>query len=126
MSVHLDSGAVSAFAGDAALLTSLRRRREVPQLIAAVLTECLTGDHRRDFAINRFLRACQVRTVDEPLGRAAGALRYAARRPGVSAVDALVVALAARDGGGTIFTSDPDDLGALAAQVSPAVRIVRA
>ena len=38
------------------------------QVPAVVLTESLTGDHRRDFHLNRLLRACQVRDVDETAG----------------------------------------------------------
>lgn len=125
MRIHLDSGAVTAFAGDPAIIAGLRRRGDVPHVCAAVLTECLTGDHRRDFTVNRFLKVCHIREVDETLGRVAAGLRSQTRRAGVSAVDALVVALAARDGAATVFTSDPADLNALVAQTHE-VRIATA
>jgi hypothetical protein len=62
-----------------------------------VLVECLEGHGGRDTAENRFLKSCDPRT-----GRA---------RRG-SAVDALVVAAA--EPSGTVLTSDPRDLEALA------------
>jgi predicted nucleic acid-binding protein len=91
---------------------------------AVVLTESLTGDHRRDFHVNRLLRACQVRDVDETLAREAARLRCATGRAGhISAVDAIVVASAARGPGGMVLTTDPHDLLALAAHApsSPAI-----
>ena len=36
-------------------------------LPAVVLTECLTGDYRRDYHENRVLRTCDIKPVDEPL-----------------------------------------------------------
>ena len=48
--------------------------------------------------------------IVEPLARKAALLRRQARRG--SAVDALVIAMA--EPGGTVLTSDPDDLNALA------------
>jgi predicted nucleic acid-binding protein len=76
-----------------------------------VLTECLQGHAGRDANVNRFLRACDiVEVVPESLARRAARLRRLARRG--SAVDALVVAAA--EPGGTVLTSDTDDLEALA------------
>ena len=116
MTVVLDSGAVSGLAGQRARLEELRRRGEWPPLVpAVVLTESLTGDHRRDFHANRLLRACVIRPVDELLARAGAVLRTAAsaaRSP--SAVDAVVVAMADAAGGGVVLTTDPRDLRALA------------
>lgn len=94
---------------------------------AAVLTEALTGDHRRDFHTNRLLRTCQVRDVDEPQARDAARLRTATGRARtVSAVDALVVALAGARAGTVVLTSDTDDLGALAEHTSTRVTVVGA
>jgi len=57
------------------------------------------------------LKTCDiVEVIGEPLARRAALLRRLARRG--SAVDALVVALA--EPGGTVLTSDPGDLSALA------------
>jgi hypothetical protein len=76
-----------------------------------VLVECLQGHAGRDAAENRFLKTCDVvEDVSEPLARRAAFLRRRARRG--SAVDALVVAVA--EPGGTVLTSDPRDLEALA------------
>jgi hypothetical protein len=76
-----------------------------------VLVECLQGHPGRDARSNSFLKTCDiVEEISEPLARRAATLRTLARRG--SAVDALVVALA--EPGGTVLTSDPGDLGALA------------
>jgi predicted nucleic acid-binding protein len=77
-----------------------------------VLIECLTGSGSRDAASHRLLRTCDViEDVSRALARRAARLRTQARRG--SAIDALVVAVA--DPGGTVWTSDPGDLRALAA-----------
>lgn len=116
MTTVLDSGAVTALASDRALVKSLRSRGEWPPVVpAAVLVESLTGDHRRDFHANRVLRLCTIRSVTEVIARQAATLRYASRRDGVSAVDAIVAATADHAGGGVVLTSDPGDLRALAA-----------
>lgn len=125
MTLVLDSGGVSMLAGNRARLQELRRRDEWPPAVpAAVLTEALTGDHRRDFHENHLLRLCEITPVDELLARAAAGLRTAVggNRP-PSAVDALVVALADRLGGSTILTGDPKDLGRLAAHTTRGVRV---
>jgi len=112
----LDSGGLSMLVRSRARLEELRRRGEWPALVpAVVLTEALTGDHRRDLHENRLLRTCDVRPTDEALARKAAALRTAvdrARAP--SAVDAIVVALADDVGGATVLTGDLRDLRALA------------
>lgn len=116
MTVVLDAGGISMLAGNRARLAELRRRNEWPALVpSVVITESLTGDHRRDYHENLLLRLCDVRSVDELLARRAAGLRTAAtstRTP--SAVDAIVVALTDQVGGGTVLTSDPRDLRALA------------
>lgn len=82
-----------------------------PQVPSVVLTECLQGHAGRDANVNRFLRACDiVEVVPESLARRAALLRRLARRG--SPVDALIVAGA--EPGGTVLTSDTDDLEALA------------
>jgi hypothetical protein len=79
---------------------------------AVVLVECLQGHAGRDANENRLLKTCDVtEAVPEALARRAALLRRLARRG--SAIDALVVAFAEPDG--TVLTSDPDDLEALAA-----------
>jgi hypothetical protein len=112
----LDSGGVTRLAERtpraAALLLALRTRGLWPPLVpSVVLVECLHGHPGRDVLANRLLKLCDVGDrVPEPVARRAALLRARARRG--SAVDALVVAHA--EPGGTILTSDPDDLGALA------------
>jgi predicted nucleic acid-binding protein len=125
MTVVLDCGGVSFLAADRAVLTVLRERGEWPPLVpSVVLAECLTGDHRRDHAVNRLLTMCLVPDVDEPLARRAAALRTATRRAGtVSAVHAVVVALAERHPSSVVVTSDPDDVRALAAHAAAEVRV---
>ena len=80
-----------------------------------VLVEWLQAHAGRDANKNRFLKTCEIADgVPESLARRAATLRRLARRG--SAVDALVVAYA--EPGGTVFTSDPDNLAALAAHAS--------
>ncbi len=115
MTLILDSGGISALAGHRARLAELRKRDQwPPQVPTAVLTEALTGDHRRDFHANRFVHLCQVRDVTEPIARLAASLRTNARSPRtMSAVDAIVVALATGYPEPAILTSDPTDIGRL-------------
>jgi hypothetical protein len=77
-----------------------------------VLVESLTGDPRRDANANSLLKTCDVREVlPAPRARRAASLRTRAQRG--SAVEAIVVATA--EPGGVVVTSDPGDIGALAA-----------
>lgn len=125
MTLVLDVGGVTMLAGHRARLQELRWRDEWPPAVpAAVLTEALAGDHRRDFHENRLLRLCDVVIVDELLGRAAASLRTAVSGPWVpSAVDAIVVAAADQLGGATVLTGDPKDLRRLAAHAGRPVRV---
>jgi len=122
----LDAGALSALAGQRARLHELRRRGLWPaQVPAVVLTEALTGDHRRDFHVNRLLRTCQVRDVDETHAREAARLRTATSRAGtISAVDAVVAAFAGGRPDAVVLTSDPHDLRALAEHVPGAITVM--
>jgi predicted nucleic acid-binding protein len=82
-----------------------------PKVPSVVLVECLQGHAGRDANENRFLKTCDIaQAVSESVARRAALLRRLARRG--SAVDALVVAMA--EPGGTVLTSDPKDLEALA------------
>lgn len=127
MTLILDSGGVSALAGQRARLAELVRRGLWPaQVPAVVLAEALTGDHRRDFDTDRLLRACQIRDVAEPLARNAARLRTATRVAGsISAVDAIVAAYAESCVEPTVLTSDPADLTALAAHARRHITVVR-
>jgi predicted nucleic acid-binding protein len=125
MTVVLDSDGLTRLAGHRARLEELRRRGEWPVIVPSViLTEALTGDHRRDYHENRILRTCDVRAVDEDLARHGAALRTAAAAARVaSAVDAIVVALADTVGGAIVLTSDPRDLQALARHTTNPVTV---
>ena len=120
MTLVLDSGGLGSLTEQRARLQELQRRGLWPaQVPSVVLAEALTGDHRRDFHVNRLLRACQVRDVDETQAREAARLRTATGRAGtISAVDAVVAAVAGARPGGLILTSDPDDLRALGEHTS--------
>jgi predicted nucleic acid-binding protein len=124
----LDSGGISALAGQRARLAELRRRGLwPPEVPAVVLVEALTGDHRRDHDTNRLLRTCQVRGVDEAISREAARLRTATRRAStISAVDAVVAAFAGTRTDPIVLTSDPRDLGALAQHVAAPITVVTA
>jgi predicted nucleic acid-binding protein len=88
----------------------LRARVEVPVVVVA---ETVRGD-ARDAPVNRILKAVGESPVaTEAMGRTAGGLLGAAAS--AATVDALVVAQAIHGGGAVIVTSDPDDLGRLAA-----------
>ena len=112
----LDSGGVSRLAEQsrrsAALIAALRDASLWPPVVPSiVLVECTEGHAGRDAVTNRFLKTCDiVEELGEPLARRAALLRRRARRG--SAVDALVVAFA--EPRGTVLTSDPVDLRALA------------
>lgn len=122
MRVILDAGGISSLAGEGARARA-RRRALVdaglwpPIVPAPALVEALTGDHRRDHAANRLLRTCEIVVTDESLARDAAGLRTRTGRAGsISAVDALVVAVAAL--GQTparVVTSDQPDIDALVA-----------
>jgi predicted nucleic acid-binding protein len=127
LTLVLDAGGLSALAGQRARLEELRRRGHWPaQVPAVVLAEALTADHRRDFHVDRLLRACQIRDVDERLSREAARLRTATRRAAtISAVDAVVAAFAGARPDAIVLTSDPRDLGALAEHTALPITVAR-
>jgi predicted nucleic acid-binding protein len=113
----LDSGAVSRLAertrASVAIIVALREEGLWPPGVpSVVLVECLQGHAGRDANENKLVKTCDViERVSESIARRAAFLRRRARRG--SAVDAIVVAVAEPDG--TVLTTDPDDLEALAA-----------
>ena len=125
MTLVLDAGGLSALADQRARLRELQRRGLWPaQVPTVVLTEALTGDHRRDFHTNRLLRACQVREVDEMQAREAARLRTATgRAETISAVDAVVAALAGARPDAVVLTGDPLDLRVLAEHTASPISI---
>ena len=112
----LDSGAITRLSErsreSAALISALTAEGLWPPLVPTpVLTESLHGNPSKDALANRLLKTCDLfDEITETLARRAAQLRTRARAG--SAVDALVVALA--EPGGSVLTSDPDDLRALA------------
>lgn len=127
MTLILDSGGISALAGHRARLAELRSRGVwPPQIPAVVLTEALTGDHRRDFDENQLIRMCQVRDVTEHLARDAALLRTRSGRAAtISATDAVVAAFAVLSVDPIVLTSDPEDLTALVAEHPTKVTVAR-
>jgi hypothetical protein len=126
----LDSGAVSALAGDDKRLDALKlllktTYRGSLRIPIPVMTECRTGDPRRDARLNHLLNRIDAGdefyiplTID--LANRAGVLRYEAlkRHPGedISPIDAQVVAIAeelSRYSAVTILTGDPKDMQTL-------------
>jgi predicted nucleic acid-binding protein len=79
-----------------------------------VLVETITGDARRDAAINHILNVFErvgsiLSAPDEAIARSGGRLRYRARSD--DGIDALVAATAVGDGSPCVLlTSDPKDL----------------
>ena len=117
--VVLDSGAVTRLARQdhrsAARIESLKRRGIWPPVVpSVVLAECLTGRQRIDAVTNRFLKGCNIaEQLPEQIARNAGRLRdRTGRSSEISAVDAVVIAVAEPDG--IVLSTDPEDLGALA------------
>lgn len=113
----LDAGAVIALArGDA------RARGHVARAVRAHLTvhipsvvvaETVRGRGPRDAAVNRVIASVDdVIDIDEGIARDGGALLGASRS--AETIDALIVASAARFGGGRILTGDVEDLKRLA------------
>lgn len=120
MKLVLDSGGVSYLAagtGDsAAFLVRLHGAGLWPPVVPApVLIECLSGRSGPDARTNRLLKTCDIVTeLPVDLARRCAELRTRAGRG--SAVDALVVGVAEPDG--TVLTSDPKDLRALAREAT--------
>lgn len=116
MALVLDSGGVTRLSErgrrTVALILELRELDLWPPKVpSVVLVECLQGHAGRDALANALLKACDiVEEISESVARRAALLRRLAHRG--SAVDALVVALA--EPGGTVLTSDPRDITALA------------
>jgi predicted nucleic acid-binding protein len=123
--VALDAGALSALAGPptrrsrevrAALRAAhrLNRRVVVPAVVLAELYRGSRHNHLVDALLSRET-GIQVRDTDRPFARLVGGVLTAARAGSVLLADAHVVAAAVEAGGGIALTTDPDDLGRLAA-----------
>jgi len=121
----VDSGGISSLSSRtlraADLIRGFQREGLWPPVVPSpVLVECMRGDAGKDAKLNLLLKSCEVvELVDIRLARRAAWLRTRAQRG--SAIDALVVASA--EPNGSVLTSDPGDLSALAADAHD-VRIV--
>ena len=100
----------------AALRAAARLGREVV-VPAVILAELYRGPHQ-----NQLLDAClsretgiRVRDTDRLLAKLVGGVLAAAKAGSEHLADAHVIATAVDLGGGIVLTTDPDDLGRLAA-----------
>lgn len=123
--VVLDAGAMSALAGRptrrnlevrAALRAAVRLDRDV-LVPAVILAELYRGPGH-----NQLVDACLsretgigVRDTDRPMARLVGGVLAAASADTQHLADAHVVATAVDLGGGIALTTDPEDIGRLAA-----------
>lgn len=119
----VDSGALSRLSqrsqDSAALVSALVNEGMWPPLVpTAVLVESLHRSPAKDALTNRLLKTCDiVEDLPEALARRAAYLRTRAGKG--SAVNAIVVAVA--EPGGSVLTSDPEDLLALSVYSSDVV-----
>jgi hypothetical protein len=114
VSVVLDAGALLAVErGDREMMAILKRERlagRAPRSHGGVVGQVWRGGGRRQTNVARVLPAVEVDALDVELGRRAGVLLGKAGAADV--IDAAVVLLC--DDGDEVFTSDPEDLRALA------------
>ena len=120
---------------DAGALIAVTRgdRRTIARLLAAheegdqltchpmVVAQVWRGSGGRQATLARFLRAVEIVTIDDELGRRSGELLGKAKT--ADPIDAAVVLIASE--GEAIVTSDPDDLEHLARAARRQVIIVR-
>lgn len=120
----LDAGALIAIdRDDPAMIARLRVAQSAGlelRTTGIVVAEVWRDAGGRQHSLARLLKAVDVRSVDERLGRAAGVLLGLAGRG--QAADATVVAIAAN--GDRIATSDPGDVSALIAAAGRRLAVV--
>ncbi len=136
--VILDSAGLDALANArpptrfrALLGEAVERRREVlvPAIVCAEVCRTAARTRAVEAALGRHEGAAgerpAVRVVDTTfdLARSVGSILARSRSGSADIVDAHVVAVAARHGGGLVVTSDPVDIARLADAV-PAARIL--
>lgn len=134
----LDSAGLDALAATlpppalrALLHEALERDRDVlvPAVVCAEVCRGAARTRRVEAAVARHRptrgQRPPVTLVDTDFGlaRQVGAVLHGAGATSADVVDAHVVAVCARHGGGLVVTSDPDDIARLAAAV-PSARIV--
>lgn len=125
MSLVLDSGALIALEkNDRAMWRRLKAAllaNNVPVSHGGIVGQVWRGGGGRQALLARALDGIDVRPLDEGLGRAAGELL--GRVGGADVIDAALVLLA--DDGDDIVTSDPEDIGPLAARLARHVELLR-
>lgn len=124
MTVVLDAGALLAVErGDREMWAVLNYERlagRVPVTHGGVVGQVWRGGSGRQARLATVLPGVDIRPLDDELGRRAGVLLGQARQADV--VDAALILLA-RDGD-EVFTSDPDDLRALARSAGLHVELI--
>lgn len=114
MTLVLDAGAFLAVErGDRDVIALIKRERlheRAPLSHGGVVAQIWRSGSGRQAEVARVLKGVDVKPLDEPLGKRAGALLGTTR--GDDAIDAAVVCLATD--GDDILTSDPADLKTLA------------
>jgi len=122
MSLLLDAGAfLAAERRDRLVATLIKSEVEAgdaPITHGGVIGQVWRG--ARQASLARLLPACRIVTLDEGLGRRAGALLARARAADV--IDAALIVLASD--GDRVLTSDPSELEALAAAAGVHVELV--
>ena len=136
--VVLDSAGLDALSSShppvafrALLGEAWERQRDVivPAIVCAEVCRTAARTRAVEAALGRHVESAgerpAVRVVDTTfdLARSVGAILARSRSGSADIVDAHVVAVAARHGGGLVVTSDPDDISRLADAV-PAARIL--
>ncbi len=120
----LDAGAFFAVErNDRTAIARLRlaQQRELDLRTSAIVLGQVWRSHEgRQVRLARFLRAVDVRSVDEEMGRRAGVLL--ARAGTSDPIDATVVLVA--DTGDRIHTSDPADIGRLLAAAGTQATVI--
>ena len=121
--VTYDSGALIAADRDDRRMWILHRRLlqrgQTPTVPAGVLAQAWRGGPQP--LLSRLVAGCQVEALTEPLARSAGTLLAWAGRADVIDASVVVGALARGDG---VFSSDRDDLEAIAAGTPRRLNIV--
>jgi predicted nucleic acid-binding protein len=119
----LDTGALLAAERNDRRVWSLRKRalqRRLQWFIpVVVLAEAWPG--RAQLNLSRFLSGCRIIPGSQALARAAGVAR--ARAGMADVVDALVVVTALRLGA-VVVTSEPDELGQIAAALGTSIATI--
>ncbi len=124
MSDILDSGALIALEADDRRmwrrLKAALQAESPPRTHGGIVAQVWRGGAGRQARLAKALGAVEVVPLDEGLGRRAGVLL--ARCGLTDAIDAALVSLAGH--GDQIFTTDPDDIAALAAASNRRIDVI--